>query len=244
MQGYEVREYLLEKWERKCVYCGISSIPLEIEHITPKSRGGSDRISNLTLACNSCNQKKGNQTASEFGYPQIQAKAKQSLKDAAIMNATRYILYECLKLTGFSIETGTGGCTKYNRIQQNYPKSHWIDAVCVAESGKSVFIPKQIQPLFIKAVGHGKRQRCCPDSYGFPKAHAPSLKRFMGFQTGDIVKAIIPKGKFMGTHIGRVAIRYRPAFRLKNFDVHPKYLKILYHADGYSYEKECHARLM
>ena len=244
LSGYEVREYLLEKWERKCAYCGTSNIPLEIEHITPKSRGGSNRVSNLTLACNRCNTKKGHQTASEFGYPQIQTQAKQPLKDATVINATRWALYERLKLTGAPVEVGSGGRTKYNRIKQNYPKLHWIDAACIGESGRIVFIHKQIQPLFIKAVGHGRRQRCRPDSFGFPKAHAPLLKKFMGFQTGDIVKAKIPRGKSIGTHIGRIAIRYRPSFRLNGFDVHPKYLTILHHSDGYSYEKGgCHSPL-
>jgi RRXRR protein/HNH endonuclease len=49
--GYAVREYLLEKWQRTCVYCGAKGVPLQIEHLVPKSRGGSDRASNLTLAC-------------------------------------------------------------------------------------------------------------------------------------------------------------------------------------------------
>ena len=58
LMGYEVREYLLEKWERQCVYCGKTGVPLEVEHIQPKSHGGSNRVSNLTLACTDCNQKK------------------------------------------------------------------------------------------------------------------------------------------------------------------------------------------
>ncbi len=37
--GYEVREYLLEKWGRQCAYCGAENVPLEVEHIIPKSRG-------------------------------------------------------------------------------------------------------------------------------------------------------------------------------------------------------------
>jgi len=45
LQGYEVREYLLEKWDRKCSYCGVENVPLQIEHIHPKSKGGSNRIS-------------------------------------------------------------------------------------------------------------------------------------------------------------------------------------------------------
>jgi 5-methylcytosine-specific restriction endonuclease McrA len=49
----------------------------------PKSRGGSDQVSNLTLACAPCNLRKGNQTAAEFGYPHIQAQPHTPLQDAA-----------------------------------------------------------------------------------------------------------------------------------------------------------------
>ena len=40
--GYEVRAYLLQKWERTCAYCGAAGVPLQVEHIVPRSRGGSD----------------------------------------------------------------------------------------------------------------------------------------------------------------------------------------------------------
>ena len=66
LMGYEVREYLLEKWDRKCAYCGKTDIPLEIEHIVPKSKGGPNRVSNLTLACTECNRKKGNKPLEQF----------------------------------------------------------------------------------------------------------------------------------------------------------------------------------
>lgn len=66
-------------------------------------------------------------------------------------------------------------------------------------------------------------------------------KFFLSFQTGDIVKAMVPKGKFAGNYIGRIAIRHRPSFVLqqskvnKKFDVHPKYLQVIHRADGYEY---------
>jgi 5-methylcytosine-specific restriction endonuclease McrA len=66
LQGYEVREYLLEKWGRKCAYCGAEYTPLQVEHIQPKARGGSNRISNLTLACQPCNQRKGAMPVEQF----------------------------------------------------------------------------------------------------------------------------------------------------------------------------------
>jgi len=117
LQGYEVKEYLLEKFNRKCAYCGKTDIPLEIEHIIPKARGGSNRVSNLTISCRPCNIKKGSQTAEEFGHPEVQAQALKPLKDAAAVNATRWKLYGTLKATGLPVEVGTGGITKYNRIK-------------------------------------------------------------------------------------------------------------------------------
>jgi RRXRR protein len=39
LKGYEVREYLLEKWHRRCAYCSVENVPLEVEHIQPKSKG-------------------------------------------------------------------------------------------------------------------------------------------------------------------------------------------------------------
>ena len=63
---YEVREYLLEKWNRTCAYCGTKDVPLEVEHIVPKSRAGTNRVSNLCIACVSCNQAKSNQDIKDF----------------------------------------------------------------------------------------------------------------------------------------------------------------------------------
>ena len=44
--GYEVREYLLEKWNRTCAYCGMQHVPLQVEHIQPRAAGGTNRASN------------------------------------------------------------------------------------------------------------------------------------------------------------------------------------------------------
>lgn len=237
LYGYEVKEYLLEKWGRKCAYCGKENVTLEIEHIIPKSRGGTNRVSNLTLACHECNQKKGNKTAEEFGYPNIQQQAKKSLKDTAAVNATRWYLYHQLEKEGLPIEVGTGGQTKYNREIQKYPKDHWIDAACVGDSGIDVSLDPNMQFLVIKAFGHGIRQMCITDKYGFPKKYRPKERTYMGYKTGDIVLANVPKGKNKGIHIGRIAIRHRPSFLLNGVgDVHPKYLTLLQKNDGYGYQ--------
>ncbi len=236
LQGYEVREYLLEKWERKCSYCQADNMPLQVEHIVPKARGGTNRVSNLALACRPCNEAKGTKTAAEFGYPEIQAKAKASLKDAAAVNTTRWKLFEKLKSTGLPVECGTGGRTKFNRTTLGLPKTHWIDAACVGASGENILVPNLV-PLLIKATGHGRRQRCLPDAYGFPRAHAKRAKTFEGWRTGDMARAVIPSGKYQGTIVGKVMIRHRPSFRMGNIDIHPKYLVCLHRSDGYEYTK-------
>lgn len=243
--GWEVKEYLLAKWERKCAYCGAENIPLGIEHIVAKSKGGSNRVSNLTLACRKCNEAKGNQSIEQFlkqkpdVLERILARAKAPLKDAAAVNATRWELYRRLQSTGLPLEVGSGGLTKFNRQTRGIIKAHGTDAVCVGSSTPERLLLRGIKPLLVTTKGHGTRQRCRPDKYGFPVCHAPKAKFFKGFATGDIVKADIPAGKYTGKYIGRIAIRFRPSFLLllpdKRFDVHPKYLTTIHKADGYEY---------
>lgn len=243
LAGYELREYLLEKWGRQCAYCGAKDVPLQVEHLLCRARGGSNRVSNLTLACEPCNHKKGTQLLDEFlkdtpHVPRkILAQAKAPLKDAAAVNTTRWALYERLKTFGLPVECGTGGRTKYNRLTRDLPKTHWIDAACVGASTPEQIHLTGVVPVLIAAEGRQSRQMCLMNSFGFPRTKPKQSRLSHGLQTGDLVKAIIPKGKYAGAHVGRIAIRSRPCFHLNGIDVHPKYLHLLYHNDGYSYRK-------
>jgi len=214
--GYEVREYLLEKWGRKCAYCGIENVPLEVDHIVPKSRGGTDKVSNLTIACKKCNRKKGNRIAEEFGHSEIQSLAKKPLKDAAMINATRWRLYEELCLLGYKVECATGGRTKKQRIERGFPKTHYYDALCVGNMPVRIDIKTTFLCIW-KAIGRGHRRIANTDK-GFPKSHRGRIKFYFGFQTGDQVIAIVPKGKYKGIWRGRVAVRKSGYFDLKDTD--------------------------
>ena len=239
LSGFETREYLLEKWHRTCAYCKKTGVPLQIEHIQPTARDGSDRVSNLTLACEPCNQKKGSQTAAEFGFPGIQAQAQAPLKDAAAVNTTRWALYRALCETELPVECGTGGRTKYNRTRLGLPKAHWLDAACVGASTPDALSVNGIQPLLIRATGHGTRQMCRTDKHGFPVQHRTRQKRPFGMQTGDLVKAVVPKGKYTGTWVSRVVVRAKGVFDIVaggvKASVHQKYCTRLFAADGYAY---------
>ena len=107
----------------------------------------------------------------------------------------------------------TGGRTKYNRSVRNLPKTHWLDAVCVGKSTPETLNIDGVKPLQIKAMGRGQRQMCDNDKYGFRRrkkkdgtfTSPKTVKRVHGFQTGDMVKATVPKGKYQGTHVGRLS---------------------------------------
>jgi len=244
LQGYEVREYLLEKWGRKCAYCGAKDVPLEVEHIHPRSEGGTNRVSNLTIACHACNQSKGNQDIRDFLVDKpdllqrILTQAKAPLKDAAAVNSTRWALFNALRATGLPVTTGTGGQTKFNRIRFNLPKAHWLDAACVGRVDALKVLTSK--PLLITAKGHGTRQMCGTNKFGFPTRHRSRVQIHKGFQTGDIVRATITAGKKIGVYVGRVLCRASGSFDIATAtgrvsSISHKYCKAIHKKDGYAY---------
>jgi 5-methylcytosine-specific restriction endonuclease McrA len=242
LAGYELREYLLLKFGHQCAYRRDESPCdeyLEAEHIIPRSRGGSNRVSNLTIACRKHNREKGDATAAEYGFPEVQAQAKRPLKDAAAVNATRWALFNRLKGIGLPVETGSSGLTKFNRAQRGLPKAHWIDAACVGRSTPEKLDMARIMPLRVRAVGHNSRQMCRMDKYGFPRTSAKASRMVKGFRTGDLVKAVVPKGKKQGVHVGKVAVRSSGRFNIVTAQgtiqgVSYRHCRSLHRADGYS----------
>ncbi|MCP2730514.1 RNA-guided endonuclease IscB [Symplocastrum sp. BBK-W-15] len=245
LAGYETRQYLLEKWSRQCAYCGIKDVPLQIEHIHPRAKGGTNSITNLTLSCEKCNLKKGTKNIKDFlkkdpkRLEKILKQSKQTLADAAAVNTTRFALLEALKATGLPVETGSGGLTKFNRQQQGLEKTHWLDAACVGISTPKLII-KGVKPLLITASGYGSRQSCRTDKFGFPSRYVPRNKLHFGFQTGDIVKAVVTKGKKVGRYLGRIATRSSGSFNISTKKglvqgISHKYCKHIHKKDGYGY---------
>jgi 5-methylcytosine-specific restriction endonuclease McrA len=244
LAGYELREYLLEKWGRKCMYCDKEGVPLQVEHIHAKACGGTDRPGNLGIACQPCNQKKAARDIREFlnknstRLARIQAQAKWPLKDAAAVNATRWALLNRLKATGLEVEASSGGRTKYNRCRLNVPKTHALDAVCV---GAVEAVTDWLRPtLAIKATGRGAYQRTLLDKYGFPRGYLMRVKSVEGFQTGDMVRATVPSGKKAGSYRGRVAVRASGNFNIQNGKdvvqgISYRYCTMVQRADGYGY---------
>jgi 5-methylcytosine-specific restriction endonuclease McrA len=248
LQGYEAREYLLQKWNRQCCYCGKKGVPLQIEHIHPRAHGGTDRISNLCLACEKWNLAKGTQDIKEFlskkpdVLKRVLAHSSAPLKDASAVNATRWQLYTRLKATGLPLECGSGGLTKFNRTTRDLPKEHWIDAASVGKSTPSHLCLNGVVPLLITSQGHGRRQMCLMGKRGFPRTGPKGAKYVKGFQTGDIIRAVVTKGTKIGTHVGRVAIRATGSFNVTTKQgtiqgISHHCCTTLHKCDGYGYEQ-------
>ena len=242
LAGYEVRSFLLEKWQRRCAYCQQPSTKLQVEHLIPKSRGGSDRISNLVLACETCNSAKGDRTAEEFGFAHLLAQAKTPLSGAAVMNATRWGLYREMQAIGLPVEVGTGGRTSYNRAIRQLPKQHWIDAALVGASTPDQLHLQHVRPWQIAATDWQRRQMCLMSKEGFPRTRPKKQSRVKGFTTGDLVRAVVPKGARAGRYVGRVAVRACGSFNISHSrglvtGISYHYCRRLQAGDGYAYTK-------
>ncbi len=248
LSGYEVREYVLLKWNHRCAYCDAHNVPLELDHVRPRSKHGSNRVSNLVVACTACNQSKGNREVGEFlkGDParlaRILEHLKAPLRGAAAVNATRWALNVRLKAFGLPVECGSGGLTKYNRVRRGLPKTHWLDAVCVGRSTPERLHVKGLVPLLIMATGHGSRQMCNVDRFGFPRNKPKGAKRVQGFQTGDLVRAVVTSGTKAGTYVGKVAVRTRGIFNITTArglvtDIHHRFCTLIMRSDGYTYQQ-------
>jgi 5-methylcytosine-specific restriction endonuclease McrA len=239
LAGWEVRAYVLLKYGYRCAYCGKTDTPFEVDHIWPHSRGGSNRVSNLALACHDCNQAKGSRTAAEWGHPQVEQQARVPLRDAAAVNATRYKLVEALRVFGLPIGTWTGGRTRWNRARFAVEKTHALDALCVGDVAG--VRPGKLKTLVITATGRGEHCRTNWTKQGFPRGYKMRQKQVRGFKTGDRVRAVVPaKLKTGGIHVGRVQVRKSGSFSITTRDrdidgIRARYFRLVQRADGYDY---------
>jgi len=80
------------------------------------------------------------------------------------------------------------------------------------------------------------RQMTLPNKYGFPRTNSKGSSKSFGFSSGDLIKAIVTKGKYIGTYIGIVAIRSSGYFQLDTTLVKYTDCKLLQKNDNYKYQ--------
>ncbi len=259
--GYILREALLEHWGRECVYCGKTDVPLQIEHIHSRSKGGSDRFSNLALSCEKCNQKKGNKPVEQFlkDKPEILKKIKshqkKSLSDAAAVNSTRTRLFEMAQQFGLPVIQGDGASTKMIRLKSGLPKRHWIDSACV---GTDRIVKLRIcQPLRVTCKGHGTRQAQRVNAKGFPAIASikknlvtgkkevklvSKNQKYTHATAGDyVICNLLKDRKHIKSGIYRARVKTPTSkgvevlIRDHRIAVARQHVKLIYRADGYEY---------
>jgi len=73
-----------------CQYCGkkFHHTKLTVDHVVPRSKGGKRTWTNLTTACFSCNQKKGNRTLKECGLTLLSKPQKPTHVAQILFNRT------------------------------------------------------------------------------------------------------------------------------------------------------------
>ncbi len=240
-----LREYLFQKHQGTCFYCGTKSTHMELEHIIPQARGGVSSVNNYVLACRECNIAKGTKSISEVLWDKPETLAtlkdhyKTTYRDAAAVNSSKTLLLKRLRELLPDVETSTGAITMENRIRLGLSKHHCIDAACVGFTSR-VILPNRLIKTDIFSMGRGQYQRTLLTEDGYPRAYSTRIKRHYGFQTGDIVKAIVTKGKYIGTYVGRVAIRATGSFNITTKDntiqgIRYHYCRLLQRNDGYQY---------
>ena len=237
----KLRSFIFSRSGGKCVYCGAKAT--EIDHIIPRAKGGTNSTHNLVASCRSCNKKKSNLSLKDFGkimnkdYSHLEP--KKLPRDAAIVQSARnYMVKEITKLIA-DTTLHDAWMTKYNRDQLGLPKEHYYDALSVGEIPNNFnFFTDKV--LIISAKGRGSRQMCSMDKYGFPRTKPKGSKFVEGFQTGDIVKAVVTKGSKQGVYLGRVAVRSSGSFDIKTNKeriqgIGAEYCHIIQRGDGYLY---------
>ena len=238
-----LREFVFSKTQGRCSYCGAKAE--EIDHIVPRANGGTDSSYNLTPTCRACNQMKSNLSLKDFGklvgkdFSRLEP--RNLPKDAAIVQIARnYTIRKIKEIMPNTISYGSW-LTKYNRDELGLPKEHYYDALSVGEiPNKFNFLTNKI--LLISAKGRGSRQMCRVNKYGFPRTSPKGSKLVEGFQTGDMVKAIVPTGlKKGGEYLGKVAVRSSGYFNIQTKTktiqgIGHKYCHIIQRSDGYLYD--------
>lgn len=157
----------------KCQCCGKKGCRLEVHHLLPRSRGGSDKLANLITLCSDCHHLAHSSEEQLLVFQRkFGKKAKGTLRYATQMNVLRCMLqreYPDAELT-------YGFITKEMRRVFGLEKSHMIDACCIASRG-----------VLFKNDNSNKYKKKCVEKGDYARTGVHGCKF-----------VILPKGKIVG----------------------------------------------
>ena len=220
LHEWQLRSYVFHRDGRKCGYCGATKAErYELDHIVPKSLGGTDRASNLVVCCHECNAEKGHRLVSEFladkpaRLAAIRRIRESSLAEAAHLNTILPELLRKLGGLGFTVSKRDSYTTSWTRRRFGVAKTHANDALCQGSPNQLALLPHHT--LVIQATGHGDRQMLRPqDRHGNPRGrgyrdycalsrqrqgytscpgHRDPRRRVDGVGSGDLIRFTHPR---------------------------------------------------
>ena len=157
----------------KCQCCGEKDCRLEVHHLLPRSRGGSDKLANLITLCTDCHHLAHSSEEQLLAFQKkFGKKATGTLRYATQMNVLRHVLQRKYP----EAELTYGFITKEMRRVFGLEKSHMIDACCIASRGAE----------FHNENSNRYRKKCVPKG------------DYVRTNTTNGKHIIIPKGKIAG----------------------------------------------
>ena len=140
--GWQVRAYIMNRDQGRCVYCRRSNVRLQLDHVKPRAIG-SDRVDNLVACCRDCNVRKDNRPIEQFLADQpellkriLERTQRSDLSSAAHMNAALPKLIRELQATGLPLQLTDAASVSWERQQLNVRKTRQLTATtlpCWAE---------------------------------------------------------------------------------------------------------------
>ena len=188
----------------KCMECGKLNCRLEVHHIKPRRRNGSDTLDNLITLCKSCHQKTEGQEELYMDryFSLLKSSDHKNLNYAQHVMIGKEWLRKQLSSLGVLYLTN-GGDTANKRIDWNIEKSHANDAVCITNLQPDTYDMKEwtVKPM--------RRQS---------KAKTDNV---LGIKHRDLVEYTLKNGE---THRGYVTALY-PEQKAINFQSPTKHCK-------------------
>lgn len=116
----------------RCQCCGKNDCRLEVHHLLPRSKGGSDKLANLITLCSECHHLAHSSEEQLLTFQKrFGKKAKSTLRYATQMNVLRHMLQREYP----NAEITYGFITKEVRRIFSIEKTHATDACCIASRG-------------------------------------------------------------------------------------------------------------
>jgi len=164
---YNVKQYVLNRDNYQCRECKKkTNLKLHVHHIQFRSNGGSNSPDNLVTLCKTCHDKLHNlkKEEAEKSSKKLQKKAQKQTKHPTEISILRSQLCKHFgnPKSSQAFEETFGYITKFNRERENLPKSHHIDAICIASRGERIEVHNQNNTsdlFFRRCVSKGDYQQ-------------------------------------------------------------------------------------